>query len=440
MKTGNYNVYFETLGCPKNLTDSEDLIKRLPLILVTHPEQADIIILNTCAFIDDAVEESVNRILELSQLKSLPPRKIVVVFGCLVNRYGELELRHLVPEVDHFWPVRPWKELSDFLNRLSIIPDQSPSCLYHPDFHLTHPAFRYLKIAEGCNNVCSYCMIPLIRGCLASEPPEAIYLRVQDYAAQHEIQEIILIAQDISNYGQDLNPSVDLAYLLSRLEQSDFQGWFRLMYLNPSHITSSLITLLASSRKIIPYLDIPIQHCNTAVLKQMNRPYTKKDLIRLYQELHSAIPNLVLRTTVMVGFPSETSARFEELVEFIEEYPFDKLGGFIFQPQAGTVAAGYPTRRISRRVKEERLGLLMGIQQSVSRRQQKRFLNQPVEMLIMGHSPGKKYPWWGRTYRDAPEIDGITYLKTEQHYPIGSRILVKITRNSDYDTYAIPLY
>ncbi|MBP7461030.1 MAG: 30S ribosomal protein S12 methylthiotransferase RimO [Candidatus Delongbacteria bacterium] len=439
MKTGKCKTYLETLGCPKNLTDSEDLIGRFPQPIVTEPDQADIIVLNTCAFIDDAVEESVNRILELSRFKTEGQLKTLIVHGCLVNRYGADELKSLLPEVDYFWPVRPWQELETWLREFTDETSSHPDGACHPDIRLTHPAFRYLKIAEGCNNACSYCLIPSIRGRLVSEPVESLYQKVQSYAAHKEIKEIILIAQDTANYGHDLDPPDHLVHLLQRLETSDFEGWFRLMYLNPSHITPALIDHLAGSRKIIPYLDIPIQHCNTQILKRMNRPYTRADLIDLYRRLHDALPGLVLRTTVMVGFPYETETRFEELLEFIQEYPFDKLGGFIFQPQSGTPAAGFPARRIARRMAEERLALLMGIQQEISHRRLKRFLHQDVDMVVMGSIPGKKYAWWGRTYRDAPEIDGITYLKSDGNYPVGTRIRVKIIRNSDYDAYAIPV-
>ncbi len=430
-----YKIYIETLGCPKNRVDSERFLANFNGSLTSHPRLADLIIVNTCAFIDDATEESIQRILELARLKVHHPEIKILVFGCLVNRYGREKLSELIPEVDGFLPVIDDQKPEDTALFQSF-KDASSSCkdLNFPS--LTPAYYRYLKLSEGCNNHCSYCLIPSIRGNLRSRDLEDIGRQIGIWSQDLRLREIILIAQDTTRYGDDLAVPLRLVHLLRLIEESPFQGWVRLLYTNPGYFTAELIDFLASSRKVVPYLDMPIQHSHREVLKRMNRRYDTNQLIDLYQQLRARIPSLILRTTVMVGFPYETEKRFEHLLNFIQEYPFDKLGAFVFQPQEGTLAYHWRKHAVARHTKDHRLAELMGIQHELARERNQLWIGKSLRVLVEGRCNKKGYSWVGRSFMDAPDIDGLTYIRSGNELTPGEWVDVTIEKADSYDTFA----
>ena len=423
-------IYIETLGCPKNLTDSEDFLKYAPGKLISAPDKADVIVLNTCAFIDDAVEESVNRMLEFAAWKQENPKIKLIVMGCLVNRYGKEYLKKSVPEVD-YWLFTDERE-GIFRDDLfeSKRRQETTSGKLNPDY------YRYLKISEGCNNLCSYCMIPKIRGPLRSRAMDYILQDFDDMVnEENPPKEIMIIAQDISKYGTEIAQSKrKLTDLLMEMEKRDYQGWIRLLYCNPDKIDDELISVMKNSKKIIPYLDMPIQHVSDKVLKLMNRKYTKRDIISVYEKLKKEVPEIVLRTTVIVGFPGETDKRFEELLDFFHDYPFDKCGAFRYQKQEGTAACLLKNTNVPRRTAEERLAVFMGLQGENSSEQLKRWINKEFPCIIEEIKEEGDFPIIGRTYHDAPEIDGITYIKSiPEGKSVGDIVNVKILETDTYD-------
>jgi len=419
----DYNYFIDTLGCPKNIVDSENIIKNIGIPPTDNLKKADFVIINTCAFIDDAISESINTILEYAQ-----ENKKLIVTGCLVNRFGREKLKSLLPEVDYFYYIQEQhliKNLINSMNYSNILEDH----------YIVPKHYYYLKISEGCSNNCSYCIIPSIRGKQKSRTIESIINELKEKIKNPDIKEIILIAQDTTAYGRDIG--TNLKTLIKKINKLEHKKWIRILYTNPEFIDYELIDLIKDSPNILNYFDMPIQHCNNTILKYMNRNYTKENLINLYSYIRQHIPDAILRTTVILGFPGETDKRFEELLEFIQKYPFEKLGSFIYQPQKGTLATNLRATHVKKQKAEERIAILMGTQQEISKNIHKKFTNKTLDAIIEEKNPSsKKYNFIGRTYIDAPEIDGITYIKSDKKLKIGDIIKVTITTNDDYDTYA----
>ncbi len=426
-------IYLLSLGCPKNLVDSEAMAGSLikaGFSLTTTPSQADLILVNTCGFIDDAKAESIEAILQLSKL-----RKKLVVTGCLAQ-IGGREIFQGIPEVSAVVGLGEERKIAQIClqvlrngHRILRLGLPHPNRVEHsPSKPLTPFYTSYLKIADGCDNRCSYCLIPRIRGRLRSIPIEILIRRAR-LMAQRGVKELILVAQDLSSYGLDLYGKPMLAELLSQLDQLEGISWIRLLYLHPVHLSPELIEAVAGGEKICKYLDLPLQHISDRILKEMNRRTKGQDLRDLIPLLRASIPGVVLRTAFIVGLPGETEDEFEELLEFVWMGQFEKLGCFIYSPQKGTLAARLPGQ-IPFEVKRERQERLLTLQAEVSRvANQKRLGRKEIALIEGKNSPST---FLGRTQGEAPEIDGQVIIRGENLKP-GDMVGIKITGASDFD-------
>lgn len=402
------NLHLISLGCPKNLVDSENILGGLTgkdVSIVDEPRRADAIIINTCGFIEDAKKESIETIFSAVQLKKQGVCRYVLVTGCLSERYRE-ELRAEIPEIDGIWGARGIEklpgEMADLLNLSRRTPDGMKRIV------TTRPAYAYLKIAEGCDNRCTFCIIPAIRGLHRSRTQADIVAEAGELV-QQGIRELILISQDTTYYGQDLaGAGHTLVSLLKKLEKIPDLQWLRLLYTYPDRISDDLIDRIAGSEKICPYLDMPIQHISDEILKRMKRGSRRAKIERLIEKLRAKIPNLALRTSFIVGFPGETDEQFEELVEFIQQVKFERVGVFQFSPEEGTEAALF-TDQIPEKVRRERFNTLMSIQEDISLAINREWIGRKVRILI-DETNSKDGTAIGRTKWDAPEIDQTVIL------------------------------
>lgn len=399
------------LGCPRNLVDAETLAGRLNskgYSIVDDIGQAQIALVNTCAFIEEAKRESIDAILGLVELKKQGKLKKIIVYGCLPQRYKDLACR--LPEVDAF---------------VGVIEQNHES----RRFALTPKHYAYLKICEGCLNNCSYCIIPRIKGKLKSLDDETIIQKVRGLNRE-KISELNIIGQDITGFGVDLSGMSRLAALLKKIiSNSPDIAWIRLLYLNPEGITGQLLELIASNKRLCKYIDLPIQHINNRILKLMNRKITKAEIISLIKKIRKIIPGVYLRTSLIVGFPSETEEEFNELLEFVKEVKFDRLGAFIYSREEDTPAYSFKGQ-IARPLKQERFDIIMSEQQKIAAELNKRFLGQSISVLIEEKQDGA---YIGRSQADAPEVDGVVYVQTKQALKAGEFVRVKITDSLEYD-------
>ncbi len=444
-------VGFVHLGCSKNLIDTEatiGLFKKHNFEIVAEEEKADIIVINTCGFIDSAKEEAINTILEMAEYKK-KNCKYLIVMGCLVQRYYE-ELIKALPEVDLFIKIDEydilWNKIENFIEKNKVIESNkqtSRKILEVPKMPMltqeqfldrtitTGKDYAYLKIGEGCSNKCTYCAIPYIRGPFVSRKKEDIIDEAKGLAKQG-IKELIIIAQDTTKYGVDLYGESKLAELLEDISKINGIHWIRFLYSYPEGITDELIETVANNPKIANYFDIPIQHISNDILKRMNRRTSKKQIKELISKIRTKIPDVTLRTSLIVGFPGETKEQFAELLEFIKEIKFDKLGTFPYSREDGTPAAKLPNQ-IHGNTKKARYRQVMQQQQIISREKQVEKLDKEYEVLIENISFDKKY-YIGRTIQDAPEIDGLVYIQNaKQENKIHQFERVKVTDISDYD-------
>jgi ribosomal protein S12 methylthiotransferase len=436
----DYRVHMVSLGCPKALVDSENLLG----LLAEHgveptesPENADVILINTCAFLQSAVEEAVENILALTDYKKNGQARALVVIGCLTERYkGDIETT--LPEVDLFWGSGGLDRLPGLIMGLLDKKPQGPTALpppgFAPDTALPRmrsaPFFRaYLKIAEGCSNKCAYCLIPSLRGPRQSRPLNALVDEAHALA-DSGVKELILVAQDTTSYGRDMGKTTTLPRLLESLNRVDGLEWIRLMYAYPNGIDLDLIKTLAGLDKVISYLDVPLQHVALNVVKRMGRP-AKPDPLKLVERIRHAVPDMALRTTMMVGFPGETDQDFDQLMEFTAQARFNHLGVFKFSPEPGVRAANFPDQ-VPQRIKENRRRKLMALQRRISRQKNKGLVGKTLPVLIEGVSPETDLLLVGRTQYQAPEIDGQVYITSGTASP-GSILPVRITRAHDYD-------
>jgi len=431
-----------SLGCPKNLVDSEVMLGLLREKgwVPSEKDEADVVIINTCSFIREAQEESVETILTMAAAKGKGKCRRLVVTGCLPQRYGK-ELVAELPEVDFFLGTGELHRVADLLEKSAEGELQrkdfigEPSYLYDhqtPRLITTAPGSVYIKIAEGCSNCCSYCMIPKIRGKVRSRRLASILLEAEQ-AVSHGAREINLIAQDTTAYGRDLEDGMNLVCLLQGLARIEDLRWIRLLYAHPAHVTSELIRLIRDEKKICKYLDLPLQHIDGRLLRSMNRPVSEKEVRELLARLRKEVPGITLRTSLMVGFPGETEKKFQKLLDFVREAQFDLLGVFRYSREEGTAAAEMKGQ-VSERIKARRYHQIMRLQKQISLRKQKKQIGSRVEVLV--ERPGKSSDilWEGRTQGQAPEVDGITLL-TKGSCQLGEIVNVQITEATSYDLY-----
>jgi len=426
-----------SLGCPKNLVDSEvilGLLSREGYLLTTDPSRADVLIVNTCSFIEDATREAVETVLQLSSLKKEGRCRLFVVAGCLPQRYGEVLEREL-PEVDLFVGTGAFQQLPLLLShkpkQKTFLP--KPTFLYNeetPRILSTPPFIAYLKIAEGCSNACTFCTVPKIRGRYRSRKPRSVLEEARRLADQG-VQELILVAQDTTAYGRDLRDGTNLEKLLKNLVKVDGLRWIRVLYSYPKadHFTDRLLELMAQENKVCPYLDLPIQHIDDEILRRMGRRAKDAEIRSLLRKIRIFLPEISLRTSLIVGFPGEKESQFKALLAFVEEVQFDHLGAFKYSPEEGTPASRLP-HRVPERVKGERLRTLMEVQKKISLKKYQKMVGQRRVVLVEGPQR-KQGVLRGRLQSQAPEIDGSVFLDGKAQP--GDWVEARITQALPYD-------
>lgn len=424
------------LGCDKNRIDTEIMLSSLKdnFEIVNDPKISDVIVVNTCGFIEASKQESIDTILEMAKYKEKNNCKILIATGCLTQRYGK-ELTELMPEIDIMLGVNNYDKLNESIisflnsNKKIILCDKENSKVNQGERILTTgKSCAYVRIAEGCNNNCTYCIIPQIRGRYRSRKIEDIIEEAKSLA-KNGVKEIILIAQDTTKYGIDIYGEKKLPELLRKLSIINELDWIRILYCYPEDITEELINEIAVNDKICKYLDIPIQHISNNILKAMRRKSTKELINSNIQKLRERISNICLRTSIIVGFPGETEEDFQELKDFVKDIKFDKLGVFKYSQEEGTLAANME-KQIDEGVKEKRENELMIIQQEISKEKNFKKIGKTYKVLVEGYDD---MMWYGRSYEMAPEIDGQILFSSEQNIEIGSIVEVKITSALEYD-------
>ena len=427
-----------SLGCSKNLVDSERMLYKLKqngYELVTEPGLADIAVVNTCGFIKAAKEEAIETILELAALKADGTLKKIVITGCLTERYRE-EAAELFPEADAVIGIGNNKDIVDILNdvmngeRVVKFGSKLDAEMTGDRIISTLPFFTYLKIAEGCSNCCTYCAIPMIRGKYRSVPMEDVLAEAKKLA-ENGITELVVIAQDTSRYGEDLYGESKLPELLRELCKIEGLKWIRTLYCYPERITDELLDTIASEEKLVKYLEIPIQHCDGDILSAMNRWGDEEKLEALFAHIRSKIPNVILRTTLITGFPGETEEQFNALAEFVDRVGFDRLGCFPYSPEEGTKAAGYDNQ-VDEDVAAHRADIIMEQQLERSYDNNKKLMDAELEAVVEGYDRFGEC-FFGRTALDAPDIDGKVFFTSENSLRIGDYVKIKITDTLDYD-------
>ncbi|MFC4804381.1 30S ribosomal protein S12 methylthiotransferase RimO [Filifactor villosus] len=438
MQSSCKNVYISTLGCAKNQVDSEMMLAIMEkdgMRSVAYPEEADIIVVNTCGFIESAKEESILEILSLSKLKVEGKLDRLIVTGCLAQRYSE-ELMKEIPEIDFILGTTSFPQIAQAIRltgegvREKLLDDIDLRFSEMMTRSLmTEEPYAYLKIAEGCDNLCTYCIIPKLRGRYRSRRPEDIVSEARSLASSG-IRELIVIAQDTTKYGVDLYGRKMLGELLSELDKIEDLKWIRVLYSYPEDIDASFISAVKNGKRLLPYFDMPIQHCSDSVLKRMNRKTSKKQLLEKIETIRKELPEAVLRTTLITGFPGETQEEFEEVLDFVKKVGFDRLGVFSYSNEEGTPAARMKDQ-IEEEVKEERRSQIMNLQQRISYEKNQTLYDKEIEVLIEEQVEEGIYT--GRSWRDMVEIDGIIYVHTNKELEIGSFVKVRINDVMEYD-------
>lgn len=436
-----------SLGCPKNLVDSETmlgLIHEENYEISNDPSEAEIIIVNTCGFIESAKEESINTILQMAEYKKSGSCKYIIVTGCLSQRYAE-ELFNELPEADAIAGVEVYDEIGSIIKRVMngerfiMLERSKPDVIYTSKETflpriLTTPSYTaYLKIAEGCDNCCSYCAIPKIRGPYRSKPMEQV-LKEAKALADNGVKELIVVAQDTTRYGEDLpGGKLLLADLLKELNKIESLKWIRVMYCYPNNFTDELIETFASLDKVCKYVDLPLQHASNRLLASMNRYDTREEVETLLAKMRKRIPGIVIRTTFIVGFPGETDADFEELKEFVEQQRFENAGVFAYSQEEGTVAGAMPNQ-IPDEIKQERYHELMALQAQISEEIHKDTEGQTLEVLVEGIEEDGSGLHYGRSYREAPDIDGLVFIENPGDIKPGCFVKVNILQGFTYES------
>ncbi|GAA0255713.1 30S ribosomal protein S12 methylthiotransferase RimO [Faecalicatena contorta] len=432
-------ILFISLGCDKNLVDTEVMLGLLAsrgYQMTDDETEADIIVINTCCFIHDAKEESIQNILEMAEYKKDGSLKALVVTGCLAERYRQ-EILDEIPEVDAVLGTTSYDKIleavdgalkgkhSVTMSDINGIPDVEAKRLVTTGGH-----FAYLKIAEGCDKHCTYCIIPKIRGNFRSVPMEKLITEAQ-YLADQGVKELILVAQETTLYGKDIYGEKTLHLLLKELCRIQGIRWIRILYCYPEEITDELIQVMKEEEKICHYLDLPIQHANDDILKRMGRRTSRQELTDIIQKLRREIPDICLRTTLITGFPGETAEQHEELMEFVDEMEFDRLGVFTYSPEEDTPAALMPDQ-IDEKVKAERQADLMELQQEIAFDNAESMIGREVLVMIEGKVADEN-AYVGRTYRDAPNVDGLIFVNTEEELMSGDFAKVSVSGAVEYD-------
>jgi ribosomal protein S12 methylthiotransferase len=441
-------IYFVSLGCPKNQVDTELMLGQVQAAghaLVDAPEDADVLVVNTCAFIDAAKEESVDTILEMAEYKKAAKGRKLVVTGCLAQRYSD-DLVKDIPEIDHILGSSDFQSIAKALNakpargkkKLPVVQvTETPEYIYDHDAPRVRIGARhsaYVKIAEGCDRPCSFCIIPKLRGPQRSRTIDDIVAEARALAAEG-VLEVNLIAQDLTRYGWDQGTSPEsrqtLAQLLRQLGKIDELEWIRLHYTFPSAFDDDLIDAIASVPKVLKYVDVPLQHISDPMLKRMRRGHSSRVTRELVKNLRERIDDVVIRTTFIVGHPGETQEEFDELCAFVADAKFERAGAFTYSIEPGTTSAMLPNR-VDPAVSEQRQQTLMEIQRKISRERNEAMVGKELTVLVEGVSSESEYLLEGRWYGQAPGIDGVTYLANGQA-PAGSMVRARVTQGSDYD-------
>lgn len=427
-----------SLGCSKNLVDSERMLYKLRqkgYELVTEPGLADIAVVNTCGFIQSAKEEAIETIIELGKLKDDGTLKKIIITGCLTERYKQ-ETAELFPEADAVIGIGNNKDIVDVLDHVLAnerVVDFAPKLdaeLTGERIISTLPFFAYLKIAEGCSNCCTYCAIPQIRGKFRSVPMEDVLAEAK-WLADNGVTEVVVIAQDSTRYGEDLYGESKLPQLLRKIAEIDGIRWIRVLYCYPERITDELLDTMANEPKIIKYLDIPIQHCDGDILSRMNRWGDEAQLEELFAKIRSKVPGIVLRTTLITGFPGETNEQFEALAEFVQRVRFDRLGCFAYSREEGTKAYDFENQ-VDESVSAHRADIIMEQQMLISAENNEKLMGKELIAVVEGFDKfGECY--FGRTEADAPDIDGKVFFSSDKPLEIGDFVTIKITDTLDYD-------
>lgn len=432
-------ILFISLGCDKNLVDTEVMLGLLAsrgYQMTDDESEADIIVINTCCFIHDAKEESINTILEMAEYKKSGICQVLIVTGCMAQRYKE-EIVQEIPEVDAVLGTTSYDDIVQALNEASAgkhfeefkdinsLPEDSGRRVITTGGH-----FGYLKIAEGCDKHCTYCIIPSLRGNFRSVPEERL-LAQAEYMASQGVKELILVAQETTVYGTDLYGKKTLHLLLRKLCQIKGIRWIRILYCYPEEIYDELIQVMKEEKKICHYLDLPIQHCSDRILKRMGRRTSKAQLVEIITKLRKEIPDIVLRTSLITGFPGETEEDHQELMEFVDEMEFDRLGVFTYSPEEDTPAATMKDQ-IPEELKEERRDEIMELQQEISLDKGNQRIGQEMLVMIEGKVSGES-AYIGRTYMDAPKVDGYMFVQTGELMVTGDFAKVRVTGALEYD-------
>jgi ribosomal protein S12 methylthiotransferase len=438
------NIFFISLGCDKNLVDSENMLGILEnngYHIITQEKLADIIIINTCCFIHDAKQESINTILEMAEYKKTGVLKKLIVTGCLAQRYQD-EILKEIPEVDALLGTASFDRILQVIGELT---DQKQEVCFDDLNRLPLPDSKriltsggyssYLKIAEGCDKHCTYCIIPQVRGSYRSVPMERL-IREAEYLAGQGVKELILVAQETTVYGMDLYGEKRLPALLEKLCDIEGFAWIRILYCYPEEITEELIDVMRRQPKICHYLDLPIQHASDRILKQMGRKTNKSDLIRIITKLRENIPDIALRTTLITGFPTETDQEHEELKEFVKDMEFDRLGVFTYSREDNTPAAKLQPQ-ITAKVKKQRQKELMQLQQSIAFSDTAKQIGREFAVLIEGKIAEEEHVYIGRTYMDAPSVDGFFFVNSDEELLSGSMVKAIVTGAKGYDMVGI---
>ena len=428
-------VLLISLGCDKNLVDSEvmlGLLNKAGHQLTNDETEADVVVVNTCAFISDAKEESINTIIEMGELKKTGKLKKLIVAGCLSQRYKD-EIMKELPEIDVIIGATNYDKIVEAIgtDEESIVDDIN----YTPRpiaerIVTTNASMAYFKIAEGCNKLCTYCIIPHIRGRYRSMPMDSLIASAEKLASDG-IKELVLVAQETTLYGVDLYGEKKLPELLTKLSEIEGIEWIRLLYCYPEEITDELIEVMATNPKICHYVDIPIQHSENAILKRMGRRTSREDIVELVGRLRTAMPDIAIRTTLISGFPGETQELHDGLVDFVDECEFDRLGVFTYSPEEGTPAAEYEDQVDGELVAKWR-DEIMELQQEISYEKNQQMIGSTQKVLIEGYLVDDDV-YVGRTYRDAPGVDGIVFVSAPYELISGSFVDVKITEANEYD-------
>ena len=433
------NILFISLGCDKNLVDSEvmlGLLDKKGYKIVDEESEADVIVINTCCFINDAKEESVQTILEMAEYKKEGRLKALIVTGCLAQRYQQ-EILDEIPEVDAVLGTTSYDKITEAVEEalagnghVEVTDINALPLVDEKRLVTTGGHFAYLKIAEGCDKHCTYCIIPKLRGNYRSVPMERLIKEAEDLAEQG-VKELILVAQETTVYGQDIYGEKSLHKLLKELCKISGIRWIRILYCYPEEIDDNLIQVIKEEPKICHYLDLPIQHASDEILKRMGRRTSKEQLVEIIGKLRSEIPDIALRTTLITGFPGESEANHEELMEFVDEMEFDRLGVFTYSPEEDTPAADMP-EQIEESVKEDRQAELMELQQDIAFDKAEDMVGSEVLMMVEGKVADENV-YVGRTYKDAPNVDGLIFVHTDAELITGDFAKVKVAGALEYD-------